>query len=114
MASANAGAVRATAKNSSRRKSAGTPFVDLLVFVAFVLFLVFLIGKIIDSNDKITEQQAMLNRLNEQYAEVQQTHDELERLLGNSEDNDFMLEAAISRGYSYPRERRFFPKSNLE
>ena len=59
-------------------------------------------------------QKAAIEKLKNEITETQQENDEYQRLLNAGDEYEYMLSAAIERGYAYPRERRFYPKNNLE
>lgn len=95
-----------------RKKRTRSMLLDLVKIAAFCVFLICSLNVIITSQAKIADQRAQIERLQQIKDEEQKTQDELKRLLGAADEYEYMLEAAINRGYAYPRERRFYPKSN--
>ena len=81
---------------------------------AFTLLLVYSVSVIISTQADIAEQKAAIEKLKNEITETQQENDEYQRLLNAGDEYEYMLSAAIERGYAYPRERRFYPKNNLE
>lgn len=100
-------------KNKKRGKRR-SPFLDLVKISAFTLLLVYSVSVIISTQADIAEQKAAIEKLKDEITETQQENDEYQRLLSVGDEYEYMLSAAIERGYAYPRERRFYPKNNLE
>lgn len=86
--------------------------VDFVKLCAFSLLLVYSVSTIISTQADIAEQKTAIEKLKVEIAETRQENDEYRRLLGDKTDSEYMLSAAIERGYAYPRERRFYPKNN--
>lgn len=97
-----------------RRKKKHSSFVDLLKLAAFSLLLVYSVGVIITAQADIAEQKSEIERLKAEIVDARQTNDEYKRLLSAKDEYEYMLEAAIERGYAYPRETRFYAKNNVE
>lgn len=77
----------------------------------FLTLLVYSAGVIISTQADIAEQKAEIEKLEAEIVEAQQTNDEYTRLLNDSDEYEYMLSAAIARGYAYPRETRFYVKN---
>ena len=105
--------VPAHVKNKKRGKRRSA-FFDLVKISAFTLLLVYSVSVIISTQADIAEQKAAIEKLKDEITETQQENDEYQRLLSAGDEYEYMLSAAIERGYAYPRERRFYPKNNLE
>lgn len=108
---ASAQTLRRRNKKHGKRRS---PFLDLVKISAFTLLLVYSVSVIISTQADIAEQKAAIEKLKDEITETQQENDEYQRLLSAGDEYEYMLSVAIERGYAYPRERRFYPKNNLE
>ena len=71
-------------------------------------------GVIISTQADIAQQEAAIEKLEEEIAQTQRENDEYTRLLADKDETEYMLSAAIERGYAYPREVRFYPKNILD
>ncbi|MCD7784304.1 MAG: hypothetical protein LUH18_01765 [Oscillospiraceae bacterium] len=83
-------------------------------FVQLVFFstlLVYAASVIINTQAEIAEQKATIEKLEAEIVEAQQENDEYIRLLSDDDEYEYMLSAAIERGYAYPRETRYYAKS---
>ncbi len=101
-------------KKSRRLKKHRSHFFDFLKLAAFSVLLVYSVGVIVSTQADIAEQESSIERLKQEIAEAQMENDEYSRLLADNDEEEYMLSAAIARGYAYPRETRFYPKNNLE
>ncbi|MCC8130436.1 MAG: hypothetical protein LUC38_04020 [Oscillospiraceae bacterium] len=79
--------------------------------VFFSTLLVYAASVIINTQAEIAEQKATIEKLEAEIVEAQQENDEYVRLLGDDDEYEYMLSAAIARGYAYPRETRYYAKS---
>ena len=87
---------------------------DFLKLAAFSVLLVYSVGVIISTQADIAQQEAAIEKLEEEIAQTQRENDEYTRLLADKDETEYMLSAAIERGYAYPREVRFYPKNILD
>ena len=111
-------------KKLKRRTKRRSHIVDLIKLAAFSVLLVYSVGTIISTQADIAEQKAAVEKLQDEIAETKTENDEYQRLLGSDilngeaeygeNEEDYMLSAAIERGYAYPREIRFYPKNHVE
>lgn len=111
-------------KKLKRRTERRSHIVDLIKLAAFSVLLVYSVGTIISTQADIAEQKAAVEKLQDEIAETKRENDEYQRLLGSDilngeaeygeNEEDYMLSAAIERGYAYPREIRFYPKNHVE
>ncbi|MCD8005577.1 MAG: hypothetical protein LUF29_01175 [Oscillospiraceae bacterium] len=83
-------------------------FAELIIFS---FLLVFAASVIITAQADIAEQKATIEKLEAEIVEAQQENDEYTRLLSDDDEYEYMLSAAIARGYAYPRETRYYAKS---
>ncbi|MCD7823506.1 MAG: hypothetical protein LUG86_05755 [Oscillospiraceae bacterium] len=79
--------------------------------VFFSTLLVYAASVIINTQAEIAEQKATIEKLEAEIVEAQQENDEYTRLLSDNDEYEYMLSAAIERGYAYPRETRYYAKS---
>lgn len=97
-------------QNKKRRSS----FADFLKLAVFSLILVYSVGVIISTQADIAEQKSEIEKLRAEVVEAKQENDEYKRLLSSEDEYEYMLSAAIERGYAYPREVRYYAKNNVE
>ncbi len=112
--SATAQSVRGDRRSSgtqmkSRQKQHKPGHFIKLIF--FSTLLVYAASVIINTQAEIAEQKATIEKLEAEIVEAQQENDEYTRLLSDDDEYEYMLSAAIERGYAYPRETRYYAKS---
>ncbi len=96
------------AKIRTKRRS---PFLDLIKLAVFTLLLLFSVSEIVSTQAEISEQKAMIERLNAEIEETKAENDEYLRILGAENEEDYMLTIAVEKlGYAYPREIRFYAR----
>ena len=101
-------------KKARRIRKLCSLLIDFLKLAAFSALLVYSVGVIISTQADIAQQEAAIEKLEEEIAQTQRENDEYTRLLADKDETEYMLSAAIERGYAYPREVRFYPKNILD
>ncbi len=97
------------AKPNTRRRS---HFGDLFKLALFLIFLVYAVGTIIQTQAGIAEQKTQIEKLEEEITRTRQENDEYRRILNTDDEEEYMFTVAVEKlGYAYPRERRFYAKS---
>ena len=101
-------------KKARRIRKRRSLLFDFLKLAAFSVLLVYSVVVIISNQADIAQQEAAIEKLEEEIAQTQRENDEYTRLLADKDETEYMLSAAIERGYAYPREVRFYPKNILD
>ncbi|MCD7772125.1 MAG: hypothetical protein LUH23_08595 [Oscillospiraceae bacterium] len=99
---------RTQMKSARKQPHKAGRFVQLIFFSTL---LVYAASVIINTQAEIAEQKATIEKLEAEIVEAQQENDEYTRLLSDDDEYEYMLSAAIERGYAYPRETRYYAKS---
>ena len=108
---ASAQDVRSNRQPTKRKQKQPSKAGHFIKLVFFSTLLVYAASVIINTQAEIAEQKATIEKLEAEIVEAQQENDEYTRLLGDDDEYDYMLSAAIERGYAYPRETRYYAKS---
>lgn len=99
------------AKKDQKSRKKGT-FRGFIIKVAFCVFVVYVAVSFVQIQIQINEKKEQLTLLYQKIAEQEQTNAELEEMLQNGIDDDYIAKIAREHGYAIPGERVYESAKN--